>query len=274
MHDTLDYMRQRPGAPALPPPPDDLRHASTPSPRTSSCRSATTRWCTARARCSARCRATAGRSSPISAPISASCGRIPARSCSSWAASSRQEREWNHDHSLDWHLLADPMHRGVQALVRDLNRLYRELPGAARQRDCDAGRLRMGRCAATPTTASTPILRYGEPATRRCSSSATSRRSCATATGVGVPRAGAWRERLNTDAARYGGSNVGNAGGWSAERTPLARPPGLASPDAAAARDDDLRARRIGARPHSWRSLACRARPRPIRSARPGTAAA
>ena len=36
-----------------------------------------------------------------------------------------QEREWNHDHALDWHLLADPSHRGVQNLVRDLNRLYR-----------------------------------------------------------------------------------------------------------------------------------------------------
>ena len=49
---------------------------------------ATTRWCTARARCSARCRATAGRDSPTCAPISASCGRIPARSCCSWAARS------------------------------------------------------------------------------------------------------------------------------------------------------------------------------------------
>ena len=34
-----------------------------------------------------------------------------------------QEREWNHDQSLDWHLLADPSHRGIQSLVRDLNAL-------------------------------------------------------------------------------------------------------------------------------------------------------
>src|SRR6201988_482159 len=47
-----------------------------------------------------------------------------------------QEREWNHDHSLDWDLLADEMHRGVQQLVRDLNRLYRDLP-ALHELDCD-----------------------------------------------------------------------------------------------------------------------------------------
>jgi 1,4-alpha-glucan branching enzyme len=35
-----------------------------------------------------------------------------------------QAREWNHDASLDWHLLGDPSHAGVQRLVRDLNRLY------------------------------------------------------------------------------------------------------------------------------------------------------
>src|SRR6266487_3306661 len=39
-----------------------------------------------------------------------------------------QEREWSHDASLDWHLLERPEHQGVQALVRDLNRIYREEP--------------------------------------------------------------------------------------------------------------------------------------------------
>ena len=39
-----------------------------------------------------------------------------------------QVREWNHDQSLDWHLLDDPQHAGVQRLVRDLNRLYRATP--------------------------------------------------------------------------------------------------------------------------------------------------
>ena len=48
-----------------------------------------------------------------------------------------QEREWNHDSSLDWHLLADPLHRGMQSLVRDLNGAYRELP-ALHEGDCEA----------------------------------------------------------------------------------------------------------------------------------------
>ena len=39
-----------------------------------------------------------------------------------------QEREWNHDQSLPWHLLDNAPHRNMQTLVRDLNRLYREAP--------------------------------------------------------------------------------------------------------------------------------------------------
>src|SRR6185369_3139932 len=47
-----------------------------------------------------------------------------------------QEREWNHDQSLDWHLLDDGAHKGIQMLVRDLNAAYRGLP-ALHQRDHD-----------------------------------------------------------------------------------------------------------------------------------------
>ena len=39
-----------------------------------------------------------------------------------------QDREWSHDRSLDWHLLEQPLHRGVQNLVRDLNQIYRLTP--------------------------------------------------------------------------------------------------------------------------------------------------
>jgi len=129
-----------------------------------------------------------------------------------------QEREWNHDQSLDWHLLDDHLHRGVQALVRDLNRLYRELP-ALHQRDCDSGGfswvdggdadnsvvsyLRWGNGDARPALVVcnfTPVVRHGYR--------------------VGVPFPGRWRERLNTDAGLYGGSNVGNGGGLAAEPEP------------------------------------------------------
>ena len=47
-----------------------------------------------------------------------------------------QEREWNHDRSLDWHLLDQKKHAGIQSLIRDLNRLYRALP-ALHEMDCD-----------------------------------------------------------------------------------------------------------------------------------------
>ena len=56
------------------------------------------------------------------------CGRTRARSCSSWAASSPRKREWDHERALDWELLDDPGHRGVQTLVRDLNHRYRAEP--------------------------------------------------------------------------------------------------------------------------------------------------
>ncbi len=46
-----------------------------------------------------------------------------------------QENEWNHDQSLDWHLLEQPEHEGVRTLIGDLNRIYRALP-ALHQRDC------------------------------------------------------------------------------------------------------------------------------------------
>ena len=52
-----------------------------------------------------------------------------------------QEREWNHDRELDWFLLEDPVHAGIQRLVRDLNRLYSSEP-ALHKRDCDSSGFR------------------------------------------------------------------------------------------------------------------------------------
>ena len=119
-----------------------------------------------------------------------------------------QEREWTHDHSLDWHLLADPAHRGMQNLVRDLNEVYRTQP-AMHQLDCspdgfewvDGGNandsvlvfIRKGSEGIPPALVVcnfTPVVRHDYR--------------------VGVPQAGFWHEILNTDAAAYGGSNVLN----------------------------------------------------------------
>ena len=127
-----------------------------------------------------------------------------------------QEREWAHEHSLDWHLIADPMHRNVQDLVRDLNRLYRAMPALHRldaspdgfswvdANDADNSVLSFLRLAPDNPPVLvvcnfTPVIREGYR--------------------IGVPAGGYWRERINTDAACYGGSNVGNAGGLVAEGT-------------------------------------------------------
>src|SRR3712207_2441158 len=47
-----------------------------------------------------------------------------------------QWREWSEDRSLDWHLLEEPLHKGLHNLVRDLNRAYRDLK-PLHQTDCD-----------------------------------------------------------------------------------------------------------------------------------------
>ena len=109
MHDTLQYLQRDPVHRQYHHNELTFRDALRLSPRTSCCRCRTTRWCTARARCSARCRATTGRSSPTCALLLRLHVRTSrARSCSSWAASSASGREWNHDTSLDWHLLRGP----------------------------------------------------------------------------------------------------------------------------------------------------------------------
>jgi 1,4-alpha-glucan branching enzyme len=134
-----------------------------------------------------------------------------------------QGREWNHDQSLDWHLLDVDRHRGVCDWVRDLNVLYRDTP-ALHRRDCshdgfewvDCGDaensvvslLRLGGEGVPPVLVVfnfTPILRTGYR--------------------IGVPVEGRWRERLNGDAIEYGGSGAGNLGGVMAEPQPAhARP--------------------------------------------------
>ncbi len=121
-----------------------------------------------------------------------------------------QEREWNHDRSLDWHLLDDPAHDGLRCLVRDLNGVYRAEPGL-HQLDCephgfewiDGGDVennvfsfvRRGDGEARPVVVicnMAPVLREGFR--------------------TGMPVAGRYTELLNTDADLYGGSGAGNGG--------------------------------------------------------------
>jgi 1,4-alpha-glucan branching enzyme len=126
-----------------------------------------------------------------------------------------QEREWSHERSLDWHLLEDAGHSGVQALVRDLNHVLRDTP-ALWERDFDPS----GFYWLEPNDADRNVVafaRAGNPGTEHlvciCNLSPVPRERYR----LGLPKGGRWLEALNTDAGLYGGSNVGNMGGVDAE---------------------------------------------------------
>ena len=124
-----------------------------------------------------------------------------------------QQTEWNHDRELDWALLDDGQHKAVQIMVRELNRLHRELP-ALHQLDHTADGftwivredveqsvfvfLRLANEAAPVLVVCnfTPVPRFGYR--------------------VGVPTAGRWREVFNSDSELFGGSDIGNGGGADA----------------------------------------------------------
>ena len=129
-----------------------------------------------------------------------------------------QRREWNHDSTIDWPALEDPMHLGVQRLVRDLNRVMTTTP-ALHRRDADPGGFGwvIGDDRANSVYA---FFRYGTSADPMalvvCNLTPVPRISYR----VGVPRAGRWIERINTDAAEYGGSGLGNGGAVMTEPVP------------------------------------------------------
>jgi 1,4-alpha-glucan branching enzyme len=129
-----------------------------------------------------------------------------------------QEREWNHDASLDWHLLGDPFHKGLQTLVRDLNTTYRGV-ASLHQRDHEPEGFTWA-VADDRDQSVVAFFRWGydvmRPALVVCNFTPAPRH----AYRIGVPCPGYWQERLNTDAAIYGGSNMGNGGGAMAEPVP------------------------------------------------------
>jgi 1,4-alpha-glucan branching enzyme len=121
-----------------------------------------------------------------------------------------QESEWRHDHSLDWHLLERPKHAGIQALVRDLNHLYRTVP-ALHELDCvEAGFEWLVMHDAERGVFA--WLRKGRETQERCLVVVNFTPEIYRDYRIKVPFSGAWREILNTDSALYGGSNVGNGG--------------------------------------------------------------
>jgi 1,4-alpha-glucan branching enzyme len=130
-----------------------------------------------------------------------------------------QEREWNHDIGLDWQCVDDPMHRGVQSLVRDLNWLYRTTP-ALHRFDCEPEGFSWIDAANGAESVLSYLRRGREPhelAVIVCNFTPVPRHGYR----IGVPRPGRYSERVNTDAHEYGGSGVGNAGGIGADAHPM-----------------------------------------------------
>ena len=130
-----------------------------------------------------------------------------------------QYREWNHDASLDWHLLKMPEHAGLQRWVADLNALYRDEP-AMHELDNDPAGFDWVDCNDNEQSI-VSFLRYSRDRERAvlvvCNFTPVPR----TRFRVGVPAEGRWAELLNSDAAQYGGSNWGNYGGVMASAEPL-----------------------------------------------------
>jgi 1,4-alpha-glucan branching enzyme len=128
-----------------------------------------------------------------------------------------QEHEWSHERSLDWHLLERARNAGIQALVRDLNRLYRSLP-ALHELDCeDAGFEWMVSNDADHSVFA--WMRQGKEPRSRCLVVVNFTPQVHTDYRIKVPFVGTWREVLNTDATVYGGSGVGNGGSVSTLNT-------------------------------------------------------
>ncbi|MEO0573977.1 MAG: 1,4-alpha-glucan branching protein GlgB [Pseudomonadota bacterium] len=128
-----------------------------------------------------------------------------------------QHDEWNHEKSLDWHLTEFAPHRGMQHLIRDLNRLYRSSE-ALFQRDFDA----QGFAWLDWQDAEQSILAWTRVNTegKRIVCIANLTPVVRADYRIGVPVSGEYRELLNTDAALYGGSNVGNGGTITASQIP------------------------------------------------------
>jgi 1,4-alpha-glucan branching enzyme len=126
-----------------------------------------------------------------------------------------QEAEWSHDRSLDWHLLEQPEHAGIQSLVRDLNRAYKAEP-ALWEMDSD----HTGFWWIEANAADDNVFAFARR-TKDSERVVVIVMNLAPAPRhnyrLGLPRSGSWKEALNTDSGYYGGSDQGNLGGVEAE---------------------------------------------------------
>jgi 1,4-alpha-glucan branching enzyme len=130
-----------------------------------------------------------------------------------------QWSEWVHDGSLDWYLLDSAPHLGLQKWVSHLNRLYRGEP-ALYEMDCNPGGFEWIDCGDAESSV-VSLLRKAKSASSVvlvvCNFTPVPRHNYR----VGAPRGGFWQEIANSDAAEYGGGNMGNFGGMEAAPIPL-----------------------------------------------------
>nr|WP_298413391.1 1,4-alpha-glucan branching protein GlgB [uncultured Halomonas sp.] len=120
-----------------------------------------------------------------------------------------QWREWSHDRELDWSLLSEPRHEGIQRLVRDLNRLYTDLP-ALHERDTEPSGFSwvVGDDSSNSVFAWLRWSAAGEPLLVVANMTPVAHDDYR----LGVPVPGRWEETFNSDAEHYGGANQGNLG--------------------------------------------------------------
>ena len=130
-----------------------------------------------------------------------------------------QWSEWNHDTSLDWHLLANPAHAGLKRWLRDLNTLYRGQPSLC-ELDFDSAGFSWVDCKDYQRSVIS-FLRRGRDSEDEtlfvCNFTPVAHQNYR----LGVPKDGHWNELLNSDAPLYGGSGQGNFGGLSTIPLPI-----------------------------------------------------
>ena len=129
-----------------------------------------------------------------------------------------QYREWDHDQSLDWHLLDHPYHSGLGKLVGDLNRVYKETPALWELDNSPEGFRWID-----ANDADNNVISFYRTDTSGehflvciCNLSPVPREGFR----VGLPKGARFTEVVNTDAEPYGGTNVGNMGSVLAEPKP------------------------------------------------------
>ncbi len=133
-----------------------------------------------------------------------------------------QEQEWSYERSLDWHLLEQPDHAGIQALVRDLNRIYKDEP-ALWEVDSDPS----GFWWLEPNDADRNVLafaRASKDGERVVVFAANLSPVPREGYRLGLPRATRWKEALNTDSKFYGGERRGQPRRARTRADPVARP--------------------------------------------------